>query len=91
MDDLVCAKCDGISDETFGRLVQSGRLPPGAERRPRAVCFLRNEGVWEVNDSTRAFTWLEPACELHRGECFLTVVSLEDGMGEYSVQVVMGS
>lgn len=84
MADLICSDCDSISDETHRRLVQSGRIDPAADRRQRAVCFLRNE-------SADGGSWLEPVCGLHRGECVLTVVSLEEGMGEYSVQEVMGS
>jgi len=84
MADLLCSKCGEISDETHQNLVRSGRIPPNAKRRPRAVCFLRNE-------SQDGGSWLEPVCRVHRGECVFTVVSLEDGIGEYFVQVVMGS
>lgn len=84
MADITCSKCGSISDETHRRLVQSGRIDPGADRCPPAICFLRNDGG-------EGGSWLEPVCGFHRGECVLTVVSLEDGMGEYSVQVVMGS
>lgn len=84
MADLICSSCDLISDQTYQNLVASGRIPVNAKRRPRAVCFLRNE---TQGDGSR----LDPVCGFHRGGCVLTVVSLEEGMGEYSVQEVMGS
>lgn len=62
-----------------------------------AAAFLRNDKTWHPehdpdgkggNDGY-GWTYLLPVCRAHIGECLTTVVSLEEGIGQYLSQTVL--